>query len=242
MRGVYTDDGKHSHGLEGYVIARLKKAGETFEVWVDPDLVEKYLQGKIELDEILGDEDIYKDAYKGLRAGKEELEKAFGDLEKEKIIEKIIKEGEIQLTTEQRNRMLENKKKQIIAYLVKNCIDPQTKMPHTPTRIEEAMKKAKVHIDIFKPVEVQAKEILDKLKPIIPIKIELSKIEVSIPLEYANKSYGFIKKYKPTKENWGDTFKAELIIPTASLSDFIEELNRYTHGESNVEILERFDI
>ncbi len=242
MKGIYTEDGKHSHGLEGYVVARLKKGGEKFEVWIDPDLVEKYLQGKIELEEILGDEDIYKDAYKGLRASKEELEKIFGELEKEKIIEKIIKEGEIQLTTEQRNKMMENKKKQIITYLVKNCIDPQTKMPHTPARIEEAMKKAKVHIDIFKPVEVQAKDILDKLKPIIPIKIELTKIEASIPLEYANKVYGFIKKYNPTKENWGDTFKVELIIPTASLTDFIDELNKHTHGEVVVNILERFDI
>jgi len=242
MKGFYTEDGKHAHGLEGYVIARLKKGGEKFEVWVDPDLIEKYLQGKIELEEILGSEDIYKDAYKGIRVSEDELEKIFGIKELNKIIEKIIKEGEIQLTTEQRNKMLENKKKQIITYLVKNCIDPQTKMPHTPARIEEAMKKAKTHIDILKPVEVQAKEILDKLKPIIPIKIEMTKMEISIPLEYANRAYGFIKKYIPTKEYWGETFKAELIIPTASMTDFIDELNKLTHGEVIVNILERFDI
>ena len=47
------------------------------------------------------------------------------------------------MTTEQRKELVDAKKKQIIAYIAANAINPQTKLPHPPLRIELALEEGK---------------------------------------------------------------------------------------------------
>src|SRR5438046_9956256 len=96
----------------------------------------------------------------------------FGTTEPLAVAKQIIQRGEIQLTTEQRRQMLEAKRKQIVQYIAANAINPQTAAPHPPQRIENAMEEAKFHIDPLKPVEEQVKEVLDALRPWIPMPSE----------------------------------------------------------------------
>src|SRR5437879_2765496 len=106
-----------------------------------------------------------------------------------------MSKGESQLTTEQRREMQEQKRKQIVQYIAQNAINPQTNTPHPPQRIEIAMEEAKVHVDPFKPVEEQVKEVLDALRPLIPIRFEKARIAVRLTGEDAAKSYGDIKAF-----------------------------------------------
>src|SRR2546430_1787289 len=156
-----------------YVIARIEKAGEKFEVLVKPDAVQRIRDGKeVDLLRELAIDEIFKDAHKGSKASEEKMMEFFGTTEPLAVAKQIVQRGEIQLTTEQRRQMLEAKRKQIVQYIAANAINPQTAAPHPPQRIENAMEEAKVHIDPFKPVEEQVKEVLDALRPCIPTRFE----------------------------------------------------------------------
>jgi len=157
--------------LEKAVIARLKKGGENFEVLVDPYLARDLKEGKdVDFEELVAAEEIFHDAKKGDRVSVEDLEKIFQTKDVREIIKRIILEGDVQITAEQRKEMLEQKRKQIIEYIRRNAIDPRTNAPHTYARIEAALEQARINIDIFKPVEAQAREIVKAIKPILPLK------------------------------------------------------------------------
>ncbi len=88
----------------------------------------------------------------------------------------VLKRGELQLTQEQRKRLTEEKRKQVVNVIAKNYVDPKTKLPHPPVRIEQAMLDARVYIDPFKDVNEQTKEVLEKIRLIIPLKSEKVKL------------------------------------------------------------------
>src|SRR6059036_340889 len=148
-----------------FVIARIEKAGEKFEVIVKPDAVQRLREGKdVDVLANLAIDEIFRDAHKGSKASEEKMQDFFGTTDKLEVAKQLIRKGEIQLTTEQRREMQEQKRKQIVQYIAQNAINPQTNTPHPPQRIEIAMEEAKVHVDPFKPVEEQVKEVLVDLR------------------------------------------------------------------------------
>src|SRR2546427_12351263 len=96
------------------------------------------------------------------------MQEFFGTTDKLEVAKQLIRRGEIQLTTEQRREMQEQKRKQIVQYIAQNAINPQTNTPHPPQPIEIAMEEAKVHLDPFKSVGEPVKEVLDAPRPLIP--------------------------------------------------------------------------
>jgi len=85
---------------EKYTTARITINGERFEILVKPDPALDFKLGKqISLSQILAIDEIYSDAGKGTRASIEKLKQCFGTIDTVKIAEKILKEGELQLTT-----------------------------------------------------------------------------------------------------------------------------------------------
>ncbi|HII40099.1 MAG TPA: ribosome assembly factor SBDS, partial [Thermoplasmata archaeon] len=190
-----------------YVIARIEKSGEKFEVLVKPDAVQRLRDGKdFDLMAELAIDQIFRDAHKGSKASEEKMQEFFGTLEPLAVARQIIQRGEIQLTTEQRRAMLEQKRKQIVQYIAQNAINPQTGAPHPPQRIEIAMEEAKVHIDPFKGVEEQVKDVMDALRPLIPIRFEKVRIAVRLTAEDSAKCYGDLKSFGSIlKEEWSPT-------------------------------------
>ena len=142
--------------VEEAVIARIETGGQKFEILIEPDAAEKYKESKeIDWEESLVTDEIWSDSKKGDRPSEEALNEAFGTLEKNEIFEIILNKGNIQLTTEQRRKLVERKSKQIIAHIVANAMNPQTETPHPPQRIENALNEARFVIDPFASVEVQ---------------------------------------------------------------------------------------
>ncbi|TLZ81274.1 MAG: ribosome assembly factor SBDS [Methanobacteriota archaeon] len=224
-----------------YVIARVEKSGEKFEILVKPEAVQKVRDGKdVDLLKELAIDEIFKDAHKGSKASEDKMVEFFGTTEPLAVAKQIIQRGEIQLTTEQRRQMLEAKRKQIVQYIAANAINPQTSTPHPPQRIENAMEEAKVHIDPFKPVEEQVKEVLDALRPLIPIRFEKVRIAVKLSAEDSAKSYGDIKGYGTIlKEEWSPTgaWLGVVEMPAGLQTDFLERLNAKTKGNVETRIL-----
>ncbi|MGC9346434.1 MAG: ribosome assembly factor SBDS, partial [Candidatus Bathyarchaeales archaeon] len=181
---------------EKYTIARFTKDNEHFEVLVKPEKALDYRMGKISaITEVLVAETIFLDANKGTRVSEEALRKAFGTTEPLKVAEVILKRGTLQLTTEQRRKMIEDKRRQIIAFISRQCVDPRTNLPHPPLRVERAMEQIHYSIDPFRPVEEQAKEIIKLLRVVLPLKMEQVSVGVRIPAEYAAKAYGTVKSF-----------------------------------------------
>src|SRR5512137_2230108 len=189
---------------EKFTIARLTKDNEHFEVLVKPNKALDYRNGKIaSITEAIAAETIFSDANKGTRVKEEDLKKAFGTTDPLKIADMILKKGTLQLTTEQRRKMVEDKRKQIIDFISREAVDPKTNLPHPPTRIENAMEQIRYPIDPYKPIEEQARDIIKLLRPILPLKVEQLQIAVTIPSIYAVRAYGAVKTYGAIKrEEW----------------------------------------
>ncbi|MEM2022769.1 MAG: ribosome assembly factor SBDS [Archaeoglobaceae archaeon] len=229
--------------LEKAVIAKLKKGGMEFEILVDPYLARDLKEGKeVDFEELLAVEEVFKNAKKGERVSAEELTKVFGTSDIRKIARIIIEEGEVQITAEQRKEMLENKKRQIVHFISRNAIDPRTNAPHPPSRIERALEEARVHIDIYKSVEAQIKDILKALKPILPLKFEEMEVAVKIPSAYAGKAVSAIYNFGGVvREEWQSdgSWICVLKIPSAMYGELMDLLGKVAKGEALTKILKR---
>ena len=226
--------------LEKAVIARYIKDGSHFEVLVDPESAMSFREGLVENLDLAIDE-IFKDAKKGDHASSENLSKVFHSEDPVEIAKVIVKKGDIQLTTDQRKKMANEKKKQVINTIARNAINPQTRTPHPPARIELAMDEARLHIDPFKSVEEQVTIVLKALKPLIPIRLEKVKIAVKIPSEYAAHAYGELHKSgNLLKEDWlkDGSWAGLFEIPAGMQTDFLNLVNKKTHGNVITKIVE----
>src|SRR4030042_1029773 len=202
-------------------LARIKKAGETFEIMVDMDSALKFKKGLIPTIDIQV-EDIFSDVKKGERASSEDLMKAFGTDNVDEIARRIIKEGEVQTTQEHRDAEQEKRFKQAVDFIATNSVDPKTGNPHTPDRIRRALEEAHVNIKNI-PIENQITNILEQISSIIPIKLETKRIKITIPAVYTGKAYGIIGQYKED-EKWKDDGSLEVIIkiPSGMIMDFYD--------------------
>jgi ribosome maturation protein SDO1 len=227
--------------LEDAVPARLKTHGTTFEVLVEPDGALALKRGEsINLEDILAVEDVFENASRGDRSAEEDLTKAFGTTDALTIAETIIKKGEISLTAEQRKRFIENKRRQVIEIIARNAINPQTRTPHPPARIDQAMTEARVNIDPSKSTDELVKIAMKAIRPLIPIRFEEVEVAVKVPADYAPKAYGEISAFgKVTREAWQNngSWIGVIQIPAGMQEDFYSLVNRLTKGEAETKLL-----
>jgi ribosome maturation protein SDO1 len=227
--------------LEDAVPARLKTHGATFEVLVDPDGALALRRGEdVKIEDILAVEDVFENASRGDRSAEEDLIKAFETTDVVTIADKIIRKGEISLTAEQRKQIIENKRRQVVEIIARNAINPQTKAPHPPARIDQAIKEAKVNIDPAKSTDELVNIAMKAIRPLIPIRFEEVEVAVKIPPAYAPKAYGEIAAFgKVTREAWQNNgaWIGVVKIPAGMQTDFYSLVNRVSKGEAETKLL-----
>lgn len=227
--------------LDDAVIARIKKGEHHFEILIDPYSAEDIHEGKeIDVSQNLAIDTVFTDAKKGTHAPEEDLIKQFGTVDISEIAKYIILNGEIQLTTEQRHKMQQNKKKRVIDNIVRNAMDPQTKTPHPRQRIERAMDEAGIHIDPFKPVSEQVKTTINAIRALIPISMERVKISVKIPPQHIGKAYAVARSLGSIdQEEWQSdgSWIGIIKLPAGMQNEFNEKLNQATKGNVSTKIL-----
>ena len=225
------------------VIAKLVKFGEKFEILVDPDKALEVKMGKdVPTDQLIASNEVYEDSKKGTRASNENINKAFGSSDIGIIAQKIIKEGEVQLTTEQRRQMLEDKTKAIASTIAKRGINPQTNVPHPMERILRAMEEAKVKVDIEKRVEEQIDSTITAIQKIMPIKIERIQMAIKIPPASAARAGNIIRSFGTLlKEEWGSdgSLMSLIEIPAGIQQEVYDRLNNLTRGQVEVKIVKK---
>ena len=228
--------------LEDAVIAKYTHAGQHFEILVDPDLALKMKKGQsVSLDDMLAVEIVFIDAHKGKEQTESALKTAFGTTDIREIAPKIVKEGEVQLTTEQRKQLREQKWKEIIEFISRNAVNPQTHAPHPPARIEIALNEAKIHVDEFKDVQEQVNEILPKLRRLIPLSMDKSAVLFKIPPQFVAKALNILHKYDIKKQEWQNDGSLIAMVEMAAgmRQELFDKLNHLSHGEIASKLLEK---
>lgn len=221
-----------------FTIIKLALEGDKFELIVKPDPALEYKLGKrSDLSSVLVSDEIYSDANKGSRASSEKLMKHFKTTDATEVAKQIIAKGELNLTTDQRRKMVEEKRKQIVQYINRSFVDPKTHLPHPVVRIEAAMDEARVSIDPFKRSEDQAKTVLDGLRKILPLKSETVRLTVTVPPQFSAQSFNILKSAGDFKgEEWLSDGSLRVIVEmNAGLkAQFLDRLGSISKGSAVV--------
>jgi ribosome maturation protein SDO1 len=227
--------------VEDAVIARWETGGNRFEVLVDPKAVQDLKDGKdVDLSDKLALDQVFKDAKKGDKISEEFLEKTFHTRDLATIAKQIVQKGEVQVTTEQRHQLQAEKLKQIVQTIARNAMNPQTGAPHPAARIEAAMTEAKVHIDPFRPVDAQVQEVLAKLRPLLPIRLDVVKVRIRLPAQHYPRIIGELKGMgRLLEEQWmGDgSWSGVIEIPAGVQTELYEKLNARTRGAAETALV-----
>ncbi|RLI10302.1 ribosome assembly factor SBDS [Candidatus Bathyarchaeota archaeon] len=224
-----------------FTLVRYAHAGEKFEILVDPEKGLAYKRGELgDVSAALVIDTIFTDARKGEKASREKLEAVFGTSDPLKVAEVMFERGVFQLTAQQRKAMTEQKRRQIVSIISRTYVDPRTKLPHPPTRIENALKEAHVSIDPFRDAEEQVKEVVKALRPILPLSMESVELAVRIPPEHASKAYGIVKSLGEIKrDEWQSdgSWIAVVVVPAAMQVELLDRLGKATQGNLQTKIL-----
>ena len=212
------------------VVAKIKLKGKNFEILVDCDKAVAFKKGQnVRANEFLSSENIVYDWKKGLKASESDIRNAFGTTDVFAIAERIVKEGELQLPQEYRDKERETKINQVVDFLSSSCTDPKG-MHHPPERIRTALTQSGARID-NRPVEEQIPSILKDISKILPIKLETKKLIIEVPAVHVGRVYGILKDYI-AKEDWKSDGSLSCLVefPAAIQMNLFDKINNITHG------------
>jgi ribosome maturation protein SDO1 len=224
-----------------YTNVRLVIEGEHFEILVNPDAALNFKLGKqIEPSQVIITDEVFSDSNKGLRVGSEKLKKYLRTDDPSKAAIEVLRRGELQLTQEQRKRLLDEKRRSIVATISKNYVDPKTSLPHPPLRVEQAMQEARISIDPFQDAMEQTKQVVEKIRTIIPLKSERVKLLVRVSPQYSGQTIGILKNFgEILKEDFGadGTLSAIVEIPAGAQPSLLDKLGSNTKGAAQATVV-----
>lgn len=227
--------------LDHAVVARLDSHGERFEILVDPRQAALVRQGQqVSIEDVVAALNVFGNSSKATRASDEALMKVFHTTDFDTVARKIIEKGEIHLTADQRKHMIEEKRRQVVTFIARNAVNPQTGHPHPPARIEMAMEEARVNIDPFRHLDEQVKETVKALRPLLPIRFEELRLAIKIPADHAARAYGDIAAGSTMeKDEWqkDGSWVCVVRIPAGIQGEFYDLINKLSKGEGQVKIL-----
>ena len=233
--------------LDEAVTARLESHGARFEVLIDPDAALAIKRGEFDgdLEDVIAAEDVFEDASRGDRPAESDLETVFETTDPMEIIPRVVKDGEIQITAEQRREMQEQKRKQLINTIARNAVNPQMDdAPHPPERIERALEEAGFRVDPMETVESQVDEALEALRPVLPIRFEEITIAVQLPPEYAGSGQAKVREFGDLeREEWQNdgSWVGVVTFPAGLQNDFYDLVNEVSSGDAETRVLKDKD-
>jgi ribosome maturation protein SDO1 len=219
-------------------LAFMKKGGAHFEIVIDPDAAIRFKEtGHGDVDDVVKAQKVFSDAHKGLLASEERMRELLGTTVFEEVAKRILKEGEIQLTTEHRDKVRAQKLRALIAKIHRNAVDPKTGNPHPEKRIELAFDEAKIKVDELRSIEQQLNDVVKRLQPILPLKFETSRLTLRVPTQYAGKLRGEVARVATiVSDSWQNdgSWQATVELPAGMKPELIDLVNSMTHGGATV--------
>lgn len=220
---------------------RYWKGKEEFQVLVDFDELQKFRKKPEEISvyDVLADTKIYRDQKKGDIASENLLKTAFEGKEEEAILKEMLLEGECQIPTSYLNKLREEKKEQTINYITSNSINPGTKSRYTRVMIETEVNRLNYNFNAQKDHISQAEEVLKLLKKKMPIRMDKTYIEISIPGQYCGAFYGPFRKYGKISKEFYDqagNLRMHMEVTSGVLEDVISFIKKNTNNEASYHV------
>jgi len=221
--------------LDDAVLARYEYGGKRYEILIDPTLVDAYRNDaqSVDLDDLLATDEVWHDARAGDRPTSDDLHSAFGTADLADCVSKIMNKGSIQLTTAQRKKRIIAIRTAIIHRISSTAIDPRSKMPHPPSRIETALEESRYSIDPFLSIDRQVNDAIKLMRPIIPLKFATARLAFRIPgVEYS--AVQSILRELIIKDEWlsnGD-WACVVDVPAGSKIDLMGEIAKRSKGSA----------
>ncbi|HNW05609.1 MAG TPA: ribosome assembly factor SBDS [archaeon] len=219
--------------LDDAVLAKYSRDGHRFEIFVDPYLAWDLKHGKdVNLDNMFAMEEIYSDSAKGKLASEEIIKQVFETTDFLTIAKKIIIDGDVQLTTTQRNEMLKRRENEIIDFIAKNTHDPKEMTPIPPQRIINALDAAKFKFNLSRKRDDELNQVMLVLKKALPISMDKIILSIEVTSQFSGKLLPILHKYDIVEEKWlpsGGLF-AKVSLPMGLKQKLITDLNNITRG------------
>eukprot|EP00181_Compsopogon_caeruleus_P002674 CAMPEP_0184680280 /NCGR_PEP_ID=MMETSP0312-20130426/3148_1 /TAXON_ID=31354 /ORGANISM="Compsopogon coeruleus, Strain SAG 36.94" /LENGTH=225 /DNA_ID=CAMNT_0027130269 /DNA_START=75 /DNA_END=752 /DNA_ORIENTATION=- len=199
----------------------------------------KFRDGKISLHEALVSEEIYANYGKRERASSEQLRTAFETENVQNCLEKILRQGEVQLSVAERKAKVDKKRAEIITFFNKYYVDPRSKVPIPATRFENGLTQIKARIDPDIPAERQAQDLYSKLSVIIPMRKMTVDGILQVPHRHMGAVGGIVSQYlQVSREQYtADGCVMEVQAVPGEYDRVLQELARVTQGDFNFEVV-----
>lgn len=233
MSGNYYKGNIQTEGM----LVRMKKGKTTFEVMVNEGGVNKFREGSIKcVEDVVVVPQIWTNASKGLKASKDEVRSAFGSDNVKEALEIIVREGDAQESAQERQAKYDAKRREIIHSIQKNYVSADGH-PLPVMRIENALERIKLRIDVDTDADRQVSAILEKLTAVMPMKKSADVMEgtVTVAIALAGAVSSAIRKHgRVNREVYGDTAKFE--IEMHSYDMLMKDLTRVTKGQFDFQL------
>ncbi|CDK29020.1 unnamed protein product [Kuraishia capsulata CBS 1993] len=231
--------------LTNVSLVRMKKGKKRFEIACYQNKVQDYRTGvEKDLDEVLQIPQVFVNVSKGLIAPQDDLQKSFGHTDQDKIIQEILKKGEIQLNERERNAKQEQDVNEILQIISSKCVNPKNKKRYTTTMIAKALAELKFNLNGNKPTKIRALEAIKLLtqKQIIPLARAKMKLRITLPSKDAKGELGqTLRKLIDTviDEFQDSEWECVCLIEPESYREIGEHLNgKNKKPVGNVEVLD----
>lgn len=224
--------------LTNVSLVRLKKGKKRFEIACYQNKVQDWRSGvEKDLDEVLQIPRVFFNVSKGLVAPNEDLDKAFGTHDTDKVVLEILSKGEIQLGEKERQLNSENLNKEILTIISTKCINPRLKKRYPPTIIQKVLGEINYNVQPNKPAKSQALEIIKILvsKQIIPIARAKMRVKILWSSKDAKKNMAKAKELiteVETEGYSGDVWECFAVIDPVNYKVLMEMV------KGSVEVLE----
>jgi len=228
--------------LTNVSIVRLKKGGKRFEIACYKNKVQEYRSGvETNLDDVLQISNVFINVSKGQAAKHEDLEKAFGTTEQDKIVQEILKKGELQVGEKERAHELGNLWKDIATQVAEKVVDPTTQRPYPVGMIEKAMTEAGFSVRQGKSAKSQVLECIRQMqeKSSLPIQRARMRVRITMPNKDGKRLKEKVVEHAETveEEEWGDEWEVILIIDPAQFKILNELLASELKGKGRMDTM-----
>ncbi|EFC42692.1 Shwachman-Bodian-Diamond syndrome protein [Naegleria gruberi] len=163
-------------------VVRMKIQKAVFEIACYKNSVVSWRKGiEKDLSEVVQIDTVFTNVSKGEAAKKTDLQKYFGTSDTKEVCKKILQDGELQVSTKEREEMYESMFKDIVTIITNKCINPDTQRPYPGGVIERALKE-QIHFSVkpSKSTKQQALEAISKLKRKIPIEKAHMRVKLTL--------------------------------------------------------------
>ncbi|ORX35373.1 35S primary transcript processing-related protein [Kockovaella imperatae] len=227
--------------LTNVSIVRMKKGGKRFEIACYQNKVSEFRSGvETDLSEVLQIEQVFNNVPKGQVAKKEDWQKAFKTEDINKVIEEILRKGDLQINNLERTQNLQSLSREICTLVSEMTVDPETSRKHTVGMIEKSMSEVGFNVKADKPAKAQALELIKKLsseESPLPVRRVRMRIRISMNSKDGKRCREKIMQdvEEVEEEDMGTEWEAIVQIDPSAFRTLTDLVNTETKGKGRVE-------